>query len=149
VPINVGFVVRLGDARALSPGELMENVLIAVSRGVLAIVGDRVEASVRQTCDSFGVPVLRPEHLATPVADSYTAVARDTWKLCERLGLSAHRGHIDLGSCADLQFFSAAAADTSRPPDWKRLRRVMVSGETVWENGKRTGGTPGVLLRRR
>ena len=36
----------------------------------------------------------------------------------------------------------------SEPIDWKKLVRVMVAGETVWENGKRTGGSPGIFLRR-
>ena len=31
----------------------------------------------------------------------------------------------------------------AQPIDWKKLDRVMVAGETVWENGKRTGGIAG------
>jgi hypothetical protein len=152
LPTNVGFVARLdGAARTLSPGELIERLLAAVSRGVLAVVGDRVDASVRQYCDWFGVPVLRPEQFSQPAnAASYAELAAETWKLCERLGLSADRGHLGRDSFADLIFFAVDdAADAARRPEWKRLQRVMVSGESVWENGKRTGSTPGVLLRRR
>jgi hypothetical protein len=32
--------------------------------------------------------------------------------------------------------------------DWKKLNRIMVAGETVWENGKRTGCNCGIQLRR-
>ncbi len=151
LPVNVGFVASMEDVRALSPGELIERVLAAVSRGVLAVVGDRVDASVRQYCDWFSVPVLRPEQLAMPMlAASYAELAAETWNLCERLDLSADRGHIGRNSFADLIFFAIdAPADAARRPDWQRLQRVMVSGETVWENGKRTGSNPGVLLRRR
>jgi hypothetical protein len=150
-PINVGFVARLDDTRALSPSELIECVLAAVSRGVLGVVGDRVDASVRQYCDWFGVPVLRREQLSPPAkAASYAELSAEAWLLRERLGLPAVRGRVGRDCFADLQFFAVdTPADAAGPPDWKRLQRVMVSGETVWENGKRTGSNPGVLLRGR
>ena len=42
-----------------------------------------------------------------------------------------------------------AANDQSAPSSGIRLKRVLVAGETVWENGKRTGSNPGVFLRGR
>jgi hypothetical protein len=53
------------------------------------------------------------------------------------------------GCYADLQIFELGPDLRSLPaPDGRRLQRVVVAGETVWENGRRVGGTPGVKLRR-
>jgi hypothetical protein len=41
-------------------------------------------------------------------------------------------------------------AKSDFPPSLQyRVKRVLVAGDTVWENGKRTGNNPGVFLRGR
>jgi hypothetical protein len=144
-------VASVDDARSFSPAELVERVLAAVSRGVLAVVGDRIDASVRQYCDCFGVPVVRPEQLAVPAKlASLTELVADTWKLSELLGLSKDRGLVNRDACADFAFFGVkGTVDPSALPNWTKLERVMVAGDTVWENGHRTGKRPSRLLRRR
>jgi hypothetical protein len=148
LPINFGFVGRIPNRAELSPSELVERVLAAVSRGVVAIVGDAFDGSVRQYCDWFRVPLLRPNQLAPPARPkSYSELAGRAWKMRESLKLPTARGRIGRDAVADLAFFEiAGATDVSAAPDLSRLVRVMVSGETVWENGKRSGNNPGVLL---
>jgi hypothetical protein len=150
-PLNIGFVGRLGDTPAASPGELVERVLAAVSRGVLAIVGDRVDGLVRQYCDWFGVPILRSDQLRSATnASMYSELAFETWQMCARLNLPIERGRLGRDCVADLAFFDPGRrVDAGQLVDFTRLSRVMVSGETAWENGKSTGGTAGMLLRRR
>ncbi len=65
------------------------------------------------------------------------------------LNLQSRLGRVNRGYFADLLFFADVPDhDGNQAVDWKKLSRVMVSGETVWENGKRTDGSPGIFLQR-
>ena len=82
-------------------------------------------------------------------AGSYQDAAKQAWSVATALKLQTRRGRVNRDYFADLLFFDDAANQKAGEAiDWKKLARVMVAGETVWENGKRAGGTPGVFLRR-
>lgn len=79
------------------------------------------------------------------------AIARLTWRAADRLGLG-DRGRIQAGRRADLVLLDHAAfTDTATydkpcqtPPG---VRRVLVAGTTVIEDGVHTGARPGHVLR--
>lgn len=82
--------------------------------------------------------------------ENYRQQAHDTWKTHELLGLSTNRGRIGRDYFADLQLLHfPPAIDQPAPRDRNSLKYVLVAGETVWDNGKRTGKNPGVFLRGR
>jgi hypothetical protein len=151
LPINWSFVGHLDLARNLARHQLIEHVATAASRGLLAVVGNHADESLWQQLDDFGLPLLQANGL--PPIEAAAATYRELAQLCESaqktLGLGASRGRIARGGYADLQIFELGPDLRSLPaPDGRRLQRVVVAGETVWENGRRVGGTPGVKLRR-
>jgi hypothetical protein len=76
--------------------------------------------------------------------------AQQLWKAHQLLVLNSRRGRIGRDAVGDLQILDADPAnDQSAPLKRDKLKRVLVAGETVWENGKRTGNNPGVFLRGR
>jgi predicted deacylase len=151
LPINWGFVARLESARNLARQQLIEHVALAGNRGLLAVVGNHADEALWQQLDRFGLPLLQANQLLSvdAPAPNYRELARQTEGVYKSLGLEAYRGRIARGRYADLQEFELGPDLTSLPaPDWQRLKRLVVAGETVWENGKRVGGMPGVNLRR-
>ncbi|MBW8885897.1 MAG: hypothetical protein JF612_14235, partial [Planctomycetia bacterium] len=80
---------------------------------------------------------------------SYGELVASSAKVYKLLGLNNRRGHVRRDAFADLAVFSTGnKAEEKTAAEFKHLARVIVAGETVWENGKRTGGSPGVFLRR-
>jgi cytosine/adenosine deaminase-related metal-dependent hydrolase len=151
LPVNWGFVGRLELARNLARPQLIERVALAASRGLLAVVGNHADEALWQQLDRLGLPLLQANQLP-PIESAvpeYRELARETERLYKTLGIADGRGRIERNGYADLLLVDVAAASPSPPMlDWRHLKQLVVAGETVWENGKRVGGTPGVLLRR-
>ncbi len=151
VPINWGFVGRLDSARSLAPPQLVEHVSQAAARGLLAVVGDHADEAIWQQLDHFGLPLLQVNQLP-PIeapASGYRELAQQIDGVHKILGLAARRGQVARGCYADLQLFDVGAELPSLPSaDWRHLKRLVVAGDAVWENGKRVGGSPGVLQKR-
>ncbi len=151
LPLNWGFVGRVDKVRSLGGAELVERAASAAIQGLL---GDRQNAcergslaAVRSVGAALGAmePACgkhgREDHVPRRVA---------TWAhVFKLLNLNAKRGRVGRDGAADLAVFDLRGkADPQAVVDWSRLGRVIVAGETVWEDGKRVGGTPGIFLRR-
>jgi Zinc carboxypeptidase len=151
LPINSGFVGRLDSARNLARQQLIEHVAVAAARGILGVVGNHADEALWQQLDHFGLPLLRANQLPPIEAalPGYRELAQQIDGVHKKLGLGATRGRIGRGCYADFQLFEVDADLPSLPPpDWRHLKRLVVAGETVWENGKQVGGSPGVSLKR-
>jgi Zinc carboxypeptidase len=150
LPINWGFVGRLDTARTLVGPRLVEQVALAAHRGLLAVIGYHADETVWQLLDRFGLPLLQSNQLpAIESTNSYRTLAQEAHGVHKLLGLGASRGWIGHGCFADLQLFELGGDLHSLPAlDWRSLKRLIVAGESVWENGRRIGGMPGVLMRR-
>jgi predicted deacylase len=151
LPINWGFVGRLESARSLPPARLVEHVALAAAHGVLAVVGEHADESFWQKLDDWGVPLLQMNQLPphNNFRGSYRELAQQNFTVHRLLDLAGNRGKLARGSCADLQLFKLSTdVNAAHAVDWRKLSRVIVAGETVWENGHRTGGKPGAFLRR-
>jgi hypothetical protein len=97
----------------------------------------------------LGLPLIKPIQLTEHAANTYVDAANKVWTSANALKLHSHRGRINRQHFADLLFFNdVPSRNVSETIDWNKLIRVMVAGDIVWENGKRTGALPGVLLRR-
>jgi N-acyl-D-amino-acid deacylase len=75
-----------------------------------------------------------------------TGLPASVYGLCDR-------GRIAAGAAADIVIFDEAAiADraTYKEPDTPAVgvARVLVNGETIWQDGKPTGARPGRMLKR-
>ncbi len=150
LPINWAFVGRIDKASALPAAELVERVATAANKGMLAIVTDRANEELWQQLDRVGLPLIQLAKLKdASSAGSYRERSEQTAKLYALLNLPGRRGNVGRDSSADLAVFKIGEKiDESSPTDWKRLTRVIVAGETVWEDGQRTEFTPGIFLRR-
>ena len=151
LPINWGFVARFTSARTLPPVALIEHVALAAANGVLAVVGEHADESFWQQLDHWGVPLLQANQLpaSNAVGGSYRELAHQNANAHKLLNLPGSRGKVARGSLADLQFFRLGSRiNDADAVAWQKLTRVLVAGETVWENGRRTGSTPGVFLGR-
>jgi N-acyl-D-aspartate/D-glutamate deacylase len=153
LPVNWAFVARLSPDHPLSNATMLESISWAAASGVLAVIGDEADESVWQRLDRFGLPLLQRKHLAAldGADNTYRDLVKQTLSRCHALGLDATRGKIARGFFADLQIFNFAHAeklDASPSIDWQRLSRVVVAGETVWENNRRTGNMPGTFVKR-
>jgi predicted deacylase len=151
LPINWGFVGSLDSARSFARQQLVEHVAVAAARGMLAVVGNHADESLWQQLDHFGLPLLQANQLPRidASAPGYRELAQQIDGVHKKLGLGATRGRIGRGCYADFQLFEVDADLPSLPAvDWRQLQCLVVAGETVWENGKRVGGSPGVSLKR-
>jgi cytosine/adenosine deaminase-related metal-dependent hydrolase len=149
LPFNWGFVARSSSARSLPRSDMLECLALAAARGVLAIVAEQADEVLWQHLDRCGIPLLQAKQLAdaTTVSTCRDLIQQNT-NVCKLLGLDDERGRVARGRLADLQLFQVVQVVHETPPlDWQQLRRVVVAGETVWEDGRRTGTTPGVCLR--
>ncbi|HEY3392480.1 MAG TPA: M14 family zinc carboxypeptidase [Lacipirellulaceae bacterium] len=146
LPVNWGFVGSLDSARNFARQPLVEHVAVAAARGMLAVVGNHADEALWQQLDHFGLPLLQANQLPRIDASvpGYRELAQQIDGIHKILGLGATRGRIGRGWYADFQLFEVDAELPSLPaPDWGRLKRLVVAGETVWENGKRVGSSPG------
>lgn len=151
MPVNWAFVARLDSSLPLH-SEVVGRLASAVLCGALAIVCDRIMPQTRQALETLQVPLVeidafrsRPEEV-----DSYQEHTRQIGQTHAALGLNTHRGKIGRGFFADIQLVETDVATNALPGNVPpRLKRLLVAGETVWENGIRTGKNPGVFLRGR
>jgi hypothetical protein len=151
LPTNWGFVGRLSKRTSLPRTELIERVAWASAQGVLAIAGDHADEALWHQLDRFGLPLLQINQLPTPTTtgSTYRELSEHMANSCKLLNLHPNRGCVGRDAAADLIMFALGRnVNVKADADWSRLKRVLVSGETVWENGKRTGGAPGTFLRR-
>lgn len=151
LPMNWGFVGRIDKAAGLSRADLIERVAVAAHRGLLAIATNRANEELWQQIDQLGLPLVQMKQLARGVwhEDSYRERTEQAATLYKLLNLHPARGRVGRDAFADLAIFKPGENFNEKDPvDWNRLTRVIVAGETVWENGKRTGISPGTFLRR-
>jgi hypothetical protein len=149
LPFNWAFVGNADTLRQLDHSEVVERIAIASANGIIAVVSNGTDETLWKTIHQFGLPLIRSNQLPEKLAVSYQDAAKQAWSIATALKQQSRRGRINREYVADLLFFNDASDQSaSEPIVWKRLARVMVAGETVWENGKRTGGLPGVFLRR-
>jgi Zinc carboxypeptidase len=149
LPFNWAFVGNADTLRQLDHSEVVERIAIASASGIIAVVSNGTDETLWKTIHQFGLPLIRSNQLPEKLAVSYQDAAKQAWSIATALKQQSRRGRINREYVADLLFFNDASDQSaSEPIVWKRLARVMVAGETVWENGKRTGGLPGVFLRR-
>jgi hypothetical protein len=150
LPINWAFVGRVDKAGSIPASELVERVAAAANRGVLAIMTDRADEKLWQQLDQFGLPLVQLNKLKeAPGNGSYLDLAEQTAKLFALLNLPGKRGNVGRGVSADLAILKVGnKVDEKQTADWKQLKRVVVAGETVWEDGHRGDVNPGEFLRR-
>ncbi len=151
LPMNWGFVGRIDKAVSLPRADLVERVASAASRGLLAIVADRANEELWQQLDRIGLPLVQLSQFITgsSASGSYRNLSEHTARLYKFLNLPGARGRIGRDACADLAMFKLGGnVEETDTVDWKRLARTIVAGESVWENGQRAGGSPGIFLRR-
>jgi len=149
--INLGYIVRLDGLASLTANERLERLLMATSHGALAVIGDGLNDTERRYLDWFDMPVLQPNQLqsSSKSPQSYAQLAAETLKRYKLLGLDRSRGAIRRDKFADLLFFDLKdAIDAAATVDWRRLKRVVVAGESVWLDGQCAGGKPGTLVKR-
>jgi hypothetical protein len=133
-------------------GKRLDALLAA---GVTTVIG-RVDPSRREMLEVLTSPMELPVNWGfVPVdelgpshstAQALAEIAAEAWRESKRLGLGANRGKIRRDYFADLAFFEVAK-DAAREGAAGAARRVVVAGETVWADGKRTGKNAGTFLR--
>jgi hypothetical protein len=148
LPFNWGFLANADGLAKLQPMEAIEHLSHASTSGILGIVTSGIDEEIWRSIHLFGLPLIPMSQFSQPNESTYLDLAATPWKLASALKLQANRARINRDYFADLLFFDAANPKTSETVDWKKLSRLMVAGESVWENGKRLGGSPGTLLRR-
>ncbi|MEX0611973.1 MAG: hypothetical protein WD229_07620, partial [Pirellulales bacterium] len=149
LPFNWAFIGNVDALGRLKDSERIERLAIAAASGLLAVVSEGADETLWRHVNHFGLPLIKPIQLPEQRAGSYQDAATHVWTIANALKQQSRRGRINREYIADLLFFDdVPTANSMQPIDWKKLKLVMVAGETVWENGKRAGSTPGVWLRR-
>ncbi|MCI0332272.1 MAG: hypothetical protein L0228_03475 [Planctomycetes bacterium] len=149
LPFNWAFVGDADKVGSLKGSELVEHIALGGAKGLLAVIASGTDEALWRYVNQFDLSLLKPNQIPEIPAGSYRDVARQCWDTATALRLQSRRGRIDRDYAADFQFFAPPQpADAAGALDWKKLDRVMVAGETVWENGKRTNANPGIQLRR-
>jgi hypothetical protein len=126
--------------------ELFEQLAFAVLQGALAIMSERFEPSTREALTRLKTPLVETNELPLS-GKNFVDLARQNHATYEAFRLSGKRGRIGRDCVADLQLIRENATNNYPPHLPYKVARLLVAGETVWENGKRTGSNPGVLLR--
>jgi hypothetical protein len=149
LPFNWAFVGNADSLERLKPGDTVEHVAIAAANGIVGVVSKGTDEELWKVIHQFGLALIKADQLPAKTAGSYDEAARQVWRIANALKQHARRGRVNRDYFADLLFFSDVSNQKAGDAiDWNKLARVMVAGETVWENGTRVGGTPGVFLRR-
>ncbi len=136
------------------PGKPLDSKRLdtLLASGVTTVVG-RVDPTRRDALEMLVTPLELPINWGfvavgemNPTLSGSCALAElvdDAWREYKRLGLGANRGKIRREYFADLVLHDAGAGDELPGA----VRRVVVAGETVWADGKRTGTNAGTFLR--
>jgi hypothetical protein len=149
LPFNWAFVGNADTLNPLKSGAAVEHLAIAATSGILGVVSQGTDEELWKVIHQFGLPLIKMDQLPEKAAESYQDAARQAWGSANSLKQQSRRGRVNRDYFADLLFFNDASNHKAdQAMDWKKLARVMVAGETVWENGSRVGGTPGTFLRR-
>jgi hypothetical protein len=149
LPFNWAFVGSADALGGLKGSELVERIAIAAANGLVAVVSKGTDETLWRHVNQFGLRLIKPMQLPQQVAGSYQDAAKLAWDIAHALQQQSRRGRINREYVADLLFFDdVPTADTTQPIDWKKLKRVMVAGETVWNASRRTGPDCGIQLRR-
>jgi hypothetical protein len=149
LPFNWALVGNADSLNRMKPSDAFERIAVAATTGVVALVSKGTDEELWKIIHQFDLPLVKTSQLPDQLAVSYAAAANQAWSVANALKLQSRRGRINRDYFADLLFFSDVPNDNvAKTIDWKKLARVMVSGETVWENGKLTGGSPGIFLHR-
>lgn len=148
LPGRVAYLHDWTPGRPLD-GKRLDALLAA---GVTTVVG-RVDPSRREMLEVLSSPVELPinwgfvpvEELGptTSTAKTFAEIAAETWHEYKRLGLGTSRGKIRRDYFADMVFYDAQRGDDAT----HAVTRVVVAGETVCADGKRTGKNAGTFLR--
>ena len=148
LPFNWAFIGNAESLSRLKPSEAFEHFARAALKGIVGVVSKGTNEELWTVIHQFGLPLIKPDQLPEKPASTYQDAARQALNISTALKLS-RRGRVTRDYLADLLFFPTdAGPKASDRIEWKNLKRVMVAGETVWENGARVGGTPGVMLHR-
>jgi hypothetical protein len=149
LPFNWTFVGNADSLNRMKPADAFERIAVAATTGVIALVSKGTDEELWKIVHQFDLPLMKMSQLPDQQATSFDAAAKQAWGVANALKLQSRRGRVNRDYFADLLFFSDVPNERAADAiDWKKLARVMVAGETVWENGKRTGGAPGIFLRR-
>jgi hypothetical protein len=149
LPFNWAFVGSADGLSSLKGGEAVERIGIGAANGIVGVVSKGTDEELWKIVHQFGLALIKPGQLPEKAAGSYQDAAQQAWSVANSIKQQVRRGRINRDYFADLLFFDGDSKQkVGEAIDWKKLARVMVAGETVWENGKRTGGTPGIFLRR-
>jgi hypothetical protein len=149
MPLNWAFVGNADSVTSLKGGELVERLAVAAANGMLGVIASGTDETLWRTVNQLGLPLLKSNQIPPSAPSNFRDAASQCWNAATALEQQSRRGRINREYFADLLFFvnpqPMGAADAI---DWKNLNRVMIAGETVWENGKRTGQNCGIPLRR-
>jgi hypothetical protein len=149
LPFNWAFVGSADGMGQLRTSEAVERIAVAAANGLLAVVSQGTDETLWRHVTQFGLPLLKPSQLPAQPAVSYQEAAQQSWNTANALKQHARRGRINREFAADLLFFDEPpTVKATQLIDWKKMRRVMVAGETVWADGKPTGVHCGIQLRR-
>jgi hypothetical protein len=149
LPFNWAFVGNADHLNGLKGSELVERIAIAAANGLAAVVSAGTDETLWRHVNQFGLPLIKPAQLPEHPADTYRHAAQQAWNAANAVKQQSRRGRISRDYFADLLLFDGVAtASSTQPIDGTKLSRVLVAGETVWQNGKLTGTTPGMQLRR-
>lgn len=136
LPINVGFLAACEDI--ISPST--ESRLVrAISLGIVGLIAHEA-GKLQAILDWFKLPLVNESDLplAGRMPNNLNELAEQIRQTARLLGLNS-RGSIKLGTPADLLAFEATLSS---------LRRVMLGGRFVLEDGKASSELNGTLLRR-
>ncbi len=145
LPINVGF---LADLDSYQGPESQANLIRALSQGVLGAIGTTESTEAQELLDCFGIVPIAHGALSFALGES-SSLEEYFGQVQQGAQLLKHyqTGPIALGSSADLVFLqSADRLAANQSVDWSLLRRVLVSGNVVWDKGELTPSPVGRLL---
>ena len=144
-PINLGFLARVADS---SP-EVLERLVHGISHGILGVLADDLPPEVKLYLSLFNFPTVAQSDLPAFSEEPNSAAdcALKTQQCAKLLGRE-DRGTIRLGAIADLLLYhNDSDSHDQSPLSNSDLHRVIVAGNVVFEEGKRTDIASGVLLR--
>lgn len=149
LPFNWAFVGDADSLVRLKSGAVVEHMAIAAASGIVGVVSKGTNEELWNIIHQLGLPLIKTNQLPEQTAGSYQDATKQVWGVANAVQQQMRRGRINRDYFADLLLFSDDSHQKAGEAiDWKKLARVMVAGETVWENGTRVGSTPGVFLRR-
>lgn len=145
---------RIAYLRDWAPGTPLASSRVdeLLASGVTTVIGC-VDTSCRDAVELLARPPEMPmnwgfasvDHIGATLqsANTFAEIADQTWRDYKHLDLDANRGKVRRDSFADLAIYASGSEEGAAGA----VRRVVVAGEAVWIDGKRTGSNPGTLLR--